>query len=110
MEGRWGGGSGKRGRGGSERVGREGVREYVLWYGGVVVVFTKKMMMTNDDRGHSSSFSCHVTNSGDVELVGTTMGWWWCCGMVVVWSGMVGVVLCCGGGMGCGYCVAWLYC
>ena len=50
--------------------------------------------MTNDDRGHCSSFGCHVTDSGDV--VGMTMGWWgWCCGVVVVWGGVVVVQLGC---------------
>ena len=53
---------------------------------GMVVGFTKKTMMTNDDQGHCSSIGCHVTDSGDVVLVATTAGWWWCCGVVVVWS------------------------
>ena len=52
--------------------------------------------MTNDDRGHRSSFGCHVTDSGDV-----VRGW--------DDRGMVGVVLWRGGGMGwCGRRAAWL--
>ena len=53
---------------------------------GMVAVFTKKTTMTNDDRGHRSSFGCHITDSGHMVLVATTVGWWWCCGVVVVWG------------------------